>query len=676
MIRNPFSKGKHVSKFGRMLSGMTAGLMAATSIIGTNGNYLVSNALVDLGTFTYATETDMGSANKYAAFAYSYYQSNHMEGTFACENFHPSGNDAFGTSHNVDKYVDPNENFLYIGNSFGNVDGLSDELKMVQQTNGMDGEDLQWIMIIPDNVRIVTEGINNGHGIQLVSEDGTYKSNAFNEKKNLAKEIYHKNEVTYNIDFLQALTSLQTYQQYWKNVDTCGDDAGQTTVTKSPETVDPNDRVLDIACAEGGNVITLTSEELRGNNINIHAKDGVQDYSLIINVTDLSNGDKFMRNIKIDDSEAGYGPQAQKLLFNMLGKDGETYTFGQTDQGVILAPVNQIKIQDGSHNGNVIGLVVENVNCQIHQNGFRQLPVNGAKANVVISKKAVNGEDELPGAKLTLTNSNISSNDWAAILAATANANEGIQFTAVDGGISWVSGSKEVTVTGLPDVRGYTLKETADNGAKVFDSNGTPYKVIDSEFTFDLVDNKVTNVTNGAPAAASGSNEKGYFDDSETNTNKITICDAEKFYANVELGKIDIGGEPLSGVSLELSAKDDSNRTVALSRDNFPENASGFSVNNGVIKWTSSTSAFTFRDLPDGKYTFKELVIPEGYTAPNGTTVSFTVKNGKVYDATGNAMTEPYHFDIINEQATATNKTNIVIDKKAVTGGVRLLALS
>ena len=669
MIRNPFSKGKHVSKFGRMLSGMTAGLMAATSIIGTNGNFLVSNALVDLGTFTYATETDMGSANKYAAFAYSYYQSNHMEGTFACENFHPSGNDAFGTSHNVDKYVDPNENFLYIGNSFGNVDGLSDELKMVQQTNGMDGEDLQWIMIIPDNVRIVTEGINNGNGIQLVSEDGSYKSNAFNEKKNLAKEIYHKNEVTYNINFIQALTSLQTYQQYWKNVDTCGDDAGQTTVTKSPETVDPNDRVLDIACAEGGNVVTLTSEELRGNNINIHAKDGVQDYSLIINVTDLSDGDTFMRNIKIDDSEASYGPQAQKLLFNMLGDDAETYTFGQTDQGVILAPVNQIKIQDGSHNGNVMGFIVENVNCQIHQNGFRQLPVNGAKANVVISKKAVNGEDELPGAKLTLTNSNISSNDWAAILTATANANEGIQFTAVDGGISWVSGSKEVTVTGLPDARGYTLKETADNGAKVFDSNGTPYKVIDSEFTFDLVDNKVTNVTNGAPAAASGSNEKGYFDDSETNTNKITICDAEKFYANVELGKITAGGDPLSGVSLELSAKDDSNRTVELSRDNFPENADGFSVNNGAIKWTSSTSAFTFRDLPDGKYTFKELVIPEGYTAPNGTTVSFTVKNGKVYDATGKPMAEPYHFDIINEQATATNKTNIVIDKKAVTGG-------
>ena len=193
--------------------------------------------------------------------------------------------------------------------------------------------------------------------------------------------------------------------------------------------------------------------------------------------------------------------------------------------------------------------------------------------------------------------------------------------------------------------------------------------MIDSEFTFDLVDNKVTNVTNGAPAAASGSNEKGYFDDSETNTNKITICDAEKFYANVELGKIDIGGEPLAGVSLELSAKDDSNRTVELSRDNFPENADGFSVNNGVIKWTSSTSAFTFRDLPDGKYTFKELVIPEGYTAPNGTTVSFTVKNGKVYDATGKPMAEPYHFDIINEQATANNKTNIVIDKKAVTGG-------
>ena len=668
MIENPFKKGMHTSRFGRALSGMTAGLMAATSIIGTNTSLLTKadGEKIDLGTFTYATADDLGSANKYAAFGKTYYQENHMEGIFACENFHPSG-DAFGTTTNVQNYIDMGENYIYIGNAIGSgIDGASDEIEMAKQTNGVSSV-YRWDIIIPDTVEVLTgKQYNNGNGFCLRDTKSKKLGVVFNSREDLANNIYHVGEVTYNIDFDKALKDLNdNFQNYWKNVDT-----SDVTVVTTNDTGDQNNWSMDIACAEGGNVITLTSEQIKTHALNIHGQDGVEDYSLIINVTNLTDGDTFMKNIRIDDDEAGYGPQAQKLLFNMLPENqGETYTFGQTDQGVILAPLSEIDIKDGSHNGSVMAHIVDNINCQIHQNPFRQLPVGGEKkANVVISKMAVTGNSELPGAKLTLTNADISSNDWNAIIEATIKANDDIDFSkATDAtgtviGITWISGETPATISGLPDMEGYALTETSNDGEPVFIAgNDKEYKVIDSTLSFDISDNVVTN----AVASSKGSDEKGYYDTSAADDNKITVCDAERYHADVTFEKTDISGDALPGARMKLSAKN-----VVLTEAVLPENAdSSFSISQGTIIWTSSRSGFTFRDLPDGNYTYEEIDAPSPeYTAPNGTEITFTVKDGRVYDA-DQKLKVPATFEIINENGNATKAGDIIVSKKSITGG-------
>ena len=620
MIRNPFKQGRKISGRKRLVSGLTAGLLAASSIVGALPASVASAAgdLVDLGTFKYATQKELGSANKYAAFAYTYTQANHMEGIFACNNYHPYG-DAFGTTNNVVNYVDSKENHIYIGENIGGDDAELNVIEQVHQTNGIN-DDMLWDMILPDTITI-NRTANNGQGVQLEDENG-YQSGVFNSEKDLAKKIYHVSEVTYNIDFVDALTALDEYQEYWAKQDTS--DVTEVTLPDK-ENSDRNNWVIDIECAEGGNVVTLDAQDIKDSRLNVKAKDGVSDYSLIINVTGLNDGDHFDREIKIDDADSLYGPQAGKVLFNMLGEDGDQYYFTKLNQGVILAPTQEVYIYQ-THNGSVMGFYVENNGCEIHQNGFRQLAVKDHN-NIEISKMAVGGQKELPGARLSVTAASGNNNvDWNKVIA----ANDGVRpvggTTSAPTGITWLSGTEPRIIKGLPDGTYYLDESGADADGNVT-LDGKKYQVVESSLRFTVKEGQLTDVRStelsmygvqidGSYYTAENVQKTGY-------DGKLFVCNAvaEDIVsgpADLVINKFDLTGEnEIAGAKLTITGTTDAGEAVSMD-------------------WTSKENETWNISLDDGVYTLSEtgdvIVTDDGVFDVIPSSLNFTVKNGKVTD--------------------------------------------
>uniref|UniRef100_UPI0025D6BD55 SpaA isopeptide-forming pilin-related protein n=1 Tax=uncultured Ruminococcus sp. TaxID=165186 RepID=UPI0025D6BD55 len=619
MIRNPFKQGRKISGRKRIISGLTAGLLAASTVISSfpAASVTAADTRVNLGTFKYATPKEMGSANKYAAFAYTYTQANHMEGIFACNNYHPYG-DAFGTTNNVVNYVDSKENHIYIGENIGGDDAELNVIEQVHQTNGIN-DDMLWDMILPDTITI-NRSANNGQGVQLENENG-YRSGVFNSEKDLAKKIYHVSEVTYNIDFIDALTALDDYQEYWAKQDTS--DVTEVTLPDK-EKVDKNNWVIDIECAEGGNVVTLDAQDIKDSRLNIKAKDGVSDYSLIINVTGLNDGDNFDREIKIDDADSLYGPQAGKVLFNMLGEDGDQYYFTKLNQGVILAPTQEVYIYQ-THNGSVMGFYVENHGCEIHQNGFRQLPVKDHN-NIEISKVAVGGEKELSGARLTLTAASSDKDvDWNKVIA----SNDGVMpygaGTAAPSGITWLSGSVSRIIKNLPD-GDYALKETgaAADGTVVLE--GKKYQVVPSVLYFSVVEGQLSRLRSTALGLYGIKPDGSYFTAENIQKTgydgKIIVCDAvaEETSGPVDLviNKFDLTGEnEVEGAKLTITGTTDLGQAVSM-------------------EWTSKKNETWNISLENGSYTLREtgdvIDTDDGVFEVVDSALSFVVKNGTITD--------------------------------------------
>ena len=654
MTKNPIRKERKVPKQKRFLSGVTAGLMALSSVAGSLPNVVAAentDGKVDLGTFTYATELELGSANKYAVFSYAYYQTNHMEGIFACENFHPKGH-AFGSTGNVTAYIDGEENQIYIGGSIGTADDevLADEITMITTTNGLGKDDpLLWKMIIPDDL-YVDRTVNNGNGIRLVYKDSegeeTYSTGAFNEVENLAKEVYHVSDVTYNIDFIPALMALNDYQNYWAEQNT--EEEG-TIVTKPDEDVDQNLRVIQVDCAAGGNVITLTAEELKTSSLHVFGPEGGEEYSLIVNVTGLTDGDYFDREAQVDGKPlAGYGPEAGKLMFNMLGSDGDTYTFNKLDGGVILAPLCEIKIDSMSHNGSVMAFIVENMHAQIHQNGFRQLGIDHTP--VTFTKSAVTGEQEIGGAKLELYRYNY----------------EGEEKLVTE----WESVAGKSKTIELADGE-YVLIEGESENADFNDG----YSVLPSAYEFTIENGEIT-------AVSQTENVNGYVTFNSTN-NTIVVNDAAK--TPVSISKTDITGKKeVEGAKLTVRkvGVDENGKTIDELIATWESLLTEKDSDGSIIKSNEKTlflenGTYVLKEEPSDNEAFSskyEIVTSE---------VKFTVENGRVVDVEGGddvytsvqANREHSYFiaDAENKKITVCDATTeelvkVTISKKDITG--------
>ena len=266
-----------------------------------------NNDKVQLGSFEYATATNLGGANAFSVFAKNYTDTtSDMEGVIAVDSVEFGGQD-FGASNKVSKYLVDGYNLNYIGS---NISGTITNIRPAEA------------FIFPDEVTITTGSgaPNNGNGVRL-SYDGIDKD--FNGINNIISsgdpaKITNVSKSTFTIDFDKAFNALKEYSSY--------------AYGQNPTAEVSNDgNKLFIKCYQGLNYISIDSSILAADEIYIDGVNNITDYSLIINVTGL-NGDVCLSHIMMIDGKAnsdgeGYGEQAGKLLWNFGPNYSGTVTF-------------------------------------------------------------------------------------------------------------------------------------------------------------------------------------------------------------------------------------------------------------------------------------------------------------------------------------------------------------
>ncbi len=236
-------------------------------------------------------------------------------------------------------------------------------------------------------------------------------------------------------------------------------------------------------------------------------------------------------------------------------------------------------------------------------------------SDIFISKKAVNGTDELKGAVLTLT------------AVDTSYRFEGCELpssvTPSDNTLSWTSSDKAVEIKGIADGK-YILSETT-----------APEGYLKTEsIEFEMKDGKLSSVDGQ-------SNGSG--------NDTITMRDAEKPAPSVvSISKTDASGtDELEGAVLTLTSDDGADMREATVSDEAAV------IKKGSIKWTSGKTAVTVTGLPDGSYTLSESVAPDKYTVTGS--VQFTLSNGKIVNSESNSIVMKDELSKVNISKKAAN---------------------
>ena len=170
----------------------------------------------------------------------------------------------------------------------------------------------------------------------------------------------------------------------------------------------------------------------------------------------------------------------------------------------------------------VVTTVDETTNGEVEKSeDGKTLTIKDERTKIQIDKKDITGQEEVAGATLTLTNDDLTAEQWEAIAAANTDV------TASGDGIQWTSGDAAKEIASLPDGT-YTLQETGNE----FTANGKTYQVVTDTLTFVLEEGNVMNVTGSSDTTVKDTFDqtanKGYFyynGDSDTNQNYIAVCD-------------------------------------------------------------------------------------------------------------------------------------------------------
>ncbi len=236
-------------------------------------------------------------------------------------------------------------------------------------------------------------------------------------------------------------------------------------------------------------------------------------------------------------------------------------------------------------------------------------------ATVDISKVAVGGSSELPGAQLWIT----CADDRTDLSVATVSG--GAQNAVVTSSkISFTSGDSVTTISNLPDGE-YTLhEEVAPN------INGVQYDVA-TDIRF-VVSNGVVQPGNNV-TTSSTSNAVVTMEDAVLVTPPST--------STVAISKRNTGNEELPGAELVLTGP----AAADLSGCTVTGGGSNISISGNTISFTSGSSATEISGLPNGDYVLVETVAPN----VNGvqyltTTISFNVTDGVVTTNSTNARVE------------------------------------
>ena len=218
--------------------------------------------------------------------------------------------------------------------------------------------------------------------------------------------------------------------------------------------------------------------------------------------------------------------------------------------------------------------------------------------------------------------------------------------------IEFMTGSEPTTIKHLDDGT-YTLEEV-----------GAPYG-------YDPAPTYVFNVNNGvvelvSPANGSTEANGSAFTAATAGANAVfALVDKEDTtvtYSDVEISKVIAGGTTeLKGAELTLSGKLENGNTITFSQSQFKGASDAKFVSAGdTLTFTSGSSSSVINGLPDGTYTLREDIAPDGYQI--STDIIFTISNGTVTGSTVTSSSTAAGKVVMEDAVSATNvdfaKTN------------------
>ena len=289
-----------------------------------------------------------------------------------------------------------------------------------------------------------------------------------------------------------------------------------------------------------------------------------------------------------------------------------------------------------------------------------------AASKLTIAKKDITGQQEVTGAKLTLTLTN-PDESGATLDGVTANIR--VDSRTADS-ITWTSGKTDAILSKLPDGT-YTLGESGD--AFTDTETGKTYTVIESTMTFTVKNGVVTSTTGDADKLNDKATEGYYYYDKTKE--EILVCDAEAVNV-VSISKQDAGsGAEVAGATLEITAENVLDTTkLELSRTDKNGNKTvlvkgtdySISTDGKTIQFVSGEDATTITGLPAGTYKLKETNAPDGYQLYTAEETFTIGTDGKVTGTT----------TIQDEVSKLTIAKKDITGKQEVTGAKLTLKLT
>ncbi len=645
-------------------------------------------------TFTYPSETSLGSVNNFAIFANNYTNDVDMEGNIAVKNLLK----AQTNGGNTDNVQEKDFNVNYVENF--DWDSMKDGFFRLADP-----------LIVGDAYTIATIDSN----FYLIGSDG--------RKINLGdkcKDVVNIKNSDYKIDFDKAMNGLKAYASnlYGKS-DSTGlifkdSNGNETTVS--------------------GNVQTIECKEDINNIINIKASD-LQKWAGTVQLNNLGSTGSVTFNIEYDvaqtfskpyfkingNNTGGYNADGGRILLN-FGTQTGALAFGELYSGTVLAPNASVYIYS-THNGSVFANDVENVSGEIHKNPWKpgnvSVEFKGSKTldgqlaeakafSFILQETDAEGNVVTGGSRETVQNAAGGAIAFSEITY-DAPGTYYYQITEVEGSdsdIEYDASVYRVTVT-VGDTMNATVAYTKDGVAvqeATFSFANTSKNVIGTSATLQatkMLDNDAakkdtftfvfTQVDENGTAVAGGDSEevknqdKGKIESSsisydaagtyyykiiEKNDNQEDIIYDQTFYTAVV--KVTKKGSNLTAdvkYYKNLNGKDVSEKTVAenaeFKNSTWKRSASVTFIGNKTLNGSASADVFSYKVLEksaDGKD------LKDGYSK----TIS-NDRSGKLQFETIPYTEAGVHYYEVTEVDNSKTTTGITYDKTVYTAVVNVV---
>lgn len=251
---------------------------------------------------------------------------------------------------------------------------------------------------------------------------------------------------------------------------------------------------------------------------------------------------------------------------------------------------------------------------------------------VNISKRAVGGSEELPGAVIRIEKLSGSGSLSAVTLTG------GMTDTAISANaVTFTSGSAPAVITGLPAGSYRMIEDAAPAGYKKASAIDFSIRV--------FADGSYTVTRGGRPLA-----------------DNTVIMEDE--CTSMTVSKQDVFGKELPGAALTLTGRDAAGNAIDLSNvTRTSGNGSGFTASASSVSFVSGTEPTVLSGLPEGSYVLHENAAPAGYIVAQD--ISFRIDaSGRVRLPEGGAaagnkliMTDNRTYVILKKSDTSTTES-------------------